>query len=220
MCFSVRSGTACLSCAPKRNGRCLNQTLSLSSSQPVCAAEIVRGLLVETTPRRCPGTRTRPPGRAGDFRSLSLCSSCPPLFMEDSRNELGVVHGHLNSSPMLAAAAEPEPVLTVSASHLTAAAVCAGGCDHVSNSVCQRLADEELEENVDVRAMREKVVPAASETIVGARVKCCKCNAAGRCANCCCARNGMKCVNWTRGGKSRCKNGGNLPLCCLMKLVV
>ena len=52
-------------------------------------------------------------------------------------------------------------------------------------------------------------MPAASETIVGARVKCCKCNAAGRCANCCCAKNGTKCVNCTPGGKSTCNNGGN-----------
>ena len=77
------------------------------------------------------------PGRAGDFRSLSICSFCPPLFMEDSGNELGVVHRHLNSSPMLASAAKPEPVLTVSASDLTATAVCAGGCDHIwSRTLC------------------------------------------------------------------------------------
>ena len=45
----------------------------------------------------------------------------------------------------------------------------------------------------------------------GSMTKCCKCNAAGSCSTCRCAKNSSACINCIPGTKRRCKNGGQRP---------
>ena len=126
-----------------------------------------------------------------------------------------------------------------SAADSTDVAVCVGDGNCESSSTCLRPANTERSEKrrdgvsilqgivSDTRDLKRdirdrtggslaccgsekmKLAPALRKSIVGVSTKCCKCSAAGTCANCSCAKNGCKCMNCTPGGKGVCKNGGN-----------